>query len=150
MIRNCLLTVGMMALLSAPAIADDTAGTVKRVSGTVEIERDASRLKAEPGMSVQVADKVRTGADGAIGITLKDETLLSAGPNTILDLDGFRFNQTDHSGAMRVSIKRGKLAVNTGKLAKASPESVEFHTPDSILGVRGTEFVLDVAGKDAD
>jgi hypothetical protein len=140
----------MLACVSTPAFADDTAGTVKRVSGTVEIERAAGRLKAEPGMSVQVADKVRTGADGAIGITLEDETLLSAGPNTVLDLERFRFNQTDHSGAMRINIRRGKLAVNTGKLAKASPESVEFHTPDSILGVRGTEFVLDVEGKNAD
>ena len=27
-----------------------------------------------------------------------------------------------------------------------STESVDFHTPTSVLGVRGTEFVVEVAG----
>ena len=34
----------------------------------------------------------------------------------------------------------------SGKIAKRTPESVDFHTPTSILGVRGTEFVIEVEG----
>ncbi|MDR3323217.1 MAG: FecR family protein [Zoogloeaceae bacterium] len=140
-----LLTAGI-ALVTVQAFADDTAGTVKRVSGDVQIERGAEKIRAEPGMSLRVADKVRTGADSAVGITLKDETLLSTGANSLLSLDKFSFDQTTYAGEIKATLTRGKLAVSTGKLAKTTPENVEFHTPDSILGVRGTEFVLEVDG----
>ena len=95
------------------------------------------------------ADKVRTGSDGAVGITLRDETLLSAGANSLLSLDKFSFDQTTHQGALKATVKRGRLAVATGKLAKTSPETVEFHTPNSILGVRGTEFAVEVNAHEA-
>jgi hypothetical protein len=137
-----------IALIATSSWADDNAGTIKRVSGNVQIERGAEKITAMPGMALWVSDKVRTGADSAVGITLKDETLLSAGADSLLILDKFSFDQTTHTGAMQATVKRGTLAVSTGKLAKTSPENVEFHTPESILGVRGTEFVLEVKGKD--
>lgn len=34
------------------------------------------------GVQVFEKDKLRTGADGALGVTLQDNTLLSAGPNS--------------------------------------------------------------------
>jgi hypothetical protein len=136
-----------IAFITTSSWADDNAGTIKRVSGDVQIERGVGKFKAAPGMTLLVSDKVRTGPDSAVGITLKDETLLSAGANSLLILDRFSFDQTTHAGVLQTTLKRGKLAVSTGKLSKTSPENVEFHTPDSILGVRGTEFVLEVEGK---
>jgi hypothetical protein len=35
------------------------------------------------------------------------------------------------------------VAVRSGKIATQSPESVRFRTPNAILGVRGTWFVID-------
>jgi hypothetical protein len=139
-----LVAATVVALITIQASANDNAGMIKRVSGDVTIERGTVILKASSGMPLFVADKVHTGRDGAVGITLKDETLLSAGANSLLSLDKFSFDQTTHAGAIQTTLKRGKLAVNTGKLAKSSPENVEFHTPDSILGVRGTEFAISV------
>ncbi len=47
---------------------------------------------------------------------------------------------------MSVNIRRGTLSVASGRIAKKTPESVDFHTPTSVLGVRGTEFVVEVEG----
>jgi len=47
---------------------------------------------------------------------------------------------------MSVSIRKGTLSVASGKIAKRTPESVDFHTPTSVLGVRGTEFIIEVLG----
>ena len=121
-------------------------GTVKVVKGGVNILRGEQRLKAAPGASVLVADQVVTAADGAVGITLRDNTLLSAGPNSSLSLEKFAFNSTTHEGSMDTSLKRGTLSVVSGKIAKQSPESVRFSTPSASLGVRGTEFVIEVVG----
>jgi hypothetical protein len=36
--------------------------------------------------------------------------------------------------------------VISGKMVKQSPEAMRVRTPTSIMGVRGTEFVVRVAG----
>jgi len=128
------------------AEAAETAGMVKHVRGAVHIERGSEKLPATVGAPLQVADKVRTGADGAVGLTLRDHTLLSAGPNSLLSIDKFSFDSTTHDGKLSVGIRKGTVSVSTGKIARKTPESVEFHTPTSMLGARGTEFVIEVAG----
>ncbi len=149
--RHCqLLAVVALAgsCFSAPAFAGETAGMVKTCKGIVGIERAGQRIVAAVGMLVMVADRVRTGADGSVGITLRDNTLLSAGPNSVFAVDKFAFDSTTNGGAISVGMKKGTLAVSTGKIAKEKPESVDFRTPTSVIGVRGTEFVIEAEATD--
>ena len=135
---------------SVSAAPNNAAGMIKVSKGVVSIQREGATLSAPAGAKVYALDKVRTGADGSVGITLKDNTLLSAGPNSLISLEKFSFDSKTHAGAISVRVKKGTLAVATGKIAKQTPESVEFLTPSSILGVRGTEFVVEVAGGEDD
>ena len=144
------LTWALVGLaLAMPALAAEYAGVVKTAKGAVAVERGGARLAATPGTQISAADRVVTGADGSVGILLRDNTLLSAGPNSTLVLDKFSFDSTTHAGVIDASLKRGTLAVVSGKIAKQSPEAVQFRTPSAILGVRGTEFVIE-AGPGAD
>ena len=129
-----------------PAWAAEAIGTVKRVSGTVRIERAGTRLAAEVGMPVFVADRLATGRESSAGITLRDETLLAIGPDSVFSFDAFTFDPSTEKGVQQSTLRRGRLAVVSGRLAKTSPEKVEFHTPASVLGVRGTEFIVEVQG----
>jgi hypothetical protein len=61
-----------------------------------------------------------------------------------LDLARYAFNSTTHQGELAATVKRGSLAVISGKVAKASPDAVQFNTATVTLGVRGTEFIVDV------
>lgn len=119
---------------------------VKTSRGEVVIERQGLTLPAAVGTELKVADRVRTGRDGAVGMTLRDNTLLSAGPGSLVVIDRFAFNSSSLEGKMSVGVRKGTLSVATGKIARQTPESVDFHTPTSVLGVRGTEFVIEVAG----
>jgi hypothetical protein len=74
---------------------------------------------------------------------LHDNTLLSAGPNSTVDLNKFAFDSTTHAGTIDATVKRGTLSVISGKIAKATPEAVRFSAPGMTLGVRGTSFVID-------
>lgn len=123
---------------------------VKNSRGLVTIERGGEKMAAIAGVPVRVADKLRTGADGAVGVTLRDNTLLSAGPNSLISIDKFAFDTTSLAGNMSVGIRRGTLSVASGKIAKQTPESVDFRTPTSVLGVRGTEFAIEVGDGDAE
>ncbi len=144
---HCLLaSLAATAILGLPAQATEQAGMVKVAKGMVSIEREGKRLEAGVGTPVMVADRVRTGRDGSVGVTLRDNTLLSAGPNSLLVIDKFAYDNTTQEGNMSVAIRKGTLSVASGKIAKRTPESVDFHTPTSILGVRGTEFVIEVEG----
>lgn len=139
---SCFL-LGLALLVALPAWAAEEAGTIKVAKGIVGIERGGKKMTAAAGMPVLAGDRVTTGADGSVGITLNDNTLLSAGPKSILVLNRFVFNPTTHAGTLDASLKGGTLAVVSGKLAKNSPKAVQFRTPAAILGVRGTEFVID-------
>ncbi|MBL8390370.1 MAG: FecR domain-containing protein [Candidatus Accumulibacter sp.] len=113
----------------------------------MNLERAGLTLPVQVGRPVQVGDRVRTGVDGAVGITLADDTLLTAGPNSTLLINDFRFDPTTRAGNMLTTLLQGTLSVVTGLLARQSPENVGFRTPNVVLGIRGTEFIIEVRGE---
>jgi hypothetical protein len=142
--------LAVSALLgAAPAAAQVAgqvdAGQVKVATGTVHVERGSHRLPALAGMKVRQGDVIVTGADGSVGVTFADNTLISAGPGSTFSIDRFAFDPTTHAGGFDASLRRGTLAAISGKLAKQSPDAMRVRTPAAILGVRGTEFVVRVA-----
>jgi hypothetical protein len=73
---------------------------------------------------------------------MEDDSLLSAGPNSTVTLDRYAFDPTTREGQFETTLQKGSLAVISGRIAKQSPEAMKVRTPSSILGVRGTEFVV--------
>jgi hypothetical protein len=131
------------AALAATAYADDV-GQIKTVRGSVHVERDGQQLAAAQGMWLRQSDKLVTGADGAVGVTFVDNSMLSAGPGTVLAIDRYSFDSTTHAGHFDASLQKGTLAVVSGKIVKQSPGAMRVRTPASVMGVRGTEFVVSV------
>jgi hypothetical protein len=116
------------ALVQTPACAapvpDDAAGIIKTVKGSVTIERAGRKAAGTPGAVVMASDRVVPGADGSAGITLCDETRMALGPNTTPAMEQFAFNSTTHEGGLEAGVRRGTLAVVSGKIAKQSPAAV--------------------------
>jgi len=140
-ILRCLAMIAAALLLCSPAGAAEI-GQIKISKGQVTVERKGAALPATVGMRLETADVLKTGADGSVGITMADNSLLSAGPNSILSLDRFEFDPTTSQGQFDAQLRKGSLAVISGRIAKQSPEAMTVRTPSAILGVRGTEFVL--------
>lgn len=130
-----------LAFTVAPALASDV-GQIKTAKGAVHIERAGQKLPAAVGAKVRQSDSVVTGADGSVGITFVDNSLLSAGPNSTLAIERYVFDSTTHAGAFDTRLSRGTLSVVSGKIARQSPDAMTVKTPAAILGVRGTEFVV--------
>ncbi len=135
-------------LICSHAASADEVGQVKTSSGSVTIQRGSQQLAAPVGTPVQASDTIVTGANSAVGITFIDNSRLSTGPNSVLAIDRYSFNQTTHEGAFQSSLKRGTLAVISGKIAKHTPDAMTVKTPSTILGARGTEFVVHVDDRD--
>jgi hypothetical protein len=136
-----ILAAGFLVQVPTVSAGDDIA-QFKNVTGAVFVERDGQRSAAAPGSRVQQSDVIVTGSDGAAGLTFADNSLLSVGPNSTLSLDRFVFNSTTHEGRFDSSLKKGTLAVVSGKIVKETPGAMTVRTPSAILGARGTEFVV--------
>ena len=138
-----LVVVTLALTLATPgrALAADV-GQIKVARGTVHIERARQRVPVAVGTVVQEGDIVVTGSDGSAGITFKDDSLLSVGPDSVLAIDRFAFDSTTHAGAFETSLRQGTMAAVSGKIAKQSPDAMRVRTQATILGVRGTEFLV--------
>jgi hypothetical protein len=140
------MILGMILAFSGAAVAAD-AGLVKVAKGDVKIERAGAKLPATVGMGLITSDVIVTGADGSAGITFTDNSLVSVGPGSVFAIDKYSFDTTTHAGEFQGSLKQGRLAAVSGKMVKQSPESMKIRTPSSIMGVRGTEFLVQVDAK---
>ena len=138
----------VLALLTVPATAAEpqqSAGQVKVVSGAAFIVRGNTVLPATIGQRVFEADKVRTGSDGRLGITLKDDTRFSLGPNSEVHLNRFAYAPSEGRIGLALNVVRGIAAYVSGRIAKLSPDAVKLETPGAIVGVRGTTLALSVS-----
>ena len=96
------------------------------------------------GQVVFEADGLRTGPDGRLGITLKDDTRVSLGPSSEVRLDRFMYAPADGQLGFVLKVVRGVAAYVSGRIAKLSPDSIRLETPEAIVGVRGTTLALRV------
>lgn len=140
--RKAILLAAALGL-AMPVLAADI-GLVKVARGSVHVERGGEKVPVAVGMAIRPADVLVTGADGAAGVTFSDNSLVSVGPDSVFAIDRYRFDPTTHAGEFEGNLRQGRLAAVSGKMVKQSPESMKIRTPSAIMGVRGTEFLVQV------
>ena len=131
------------AAFALTAAAQEYAGVVKTSRGTASVERAGTHTPLAPGVELNAGDRIVTGGDGYVGITMRDDTLLTLGPGTTLNLDSYGFDPKTHDGNFLASLTKGVMSVVTGLIAKRSPDSFVVRTRVSTMGVRGTEFIVE-------
>ncbi len=119
-------------------------GIVKTVRGEAWLVAEGTQAAAAPGTRLTRGAIVRTGATGAIGMTLKDGTILALGPESELLLDDFQYAPASGALSLVIALVRGTLEFVSGAIARLRPEAVSIQTPSATLGVRGTRFLVKV------
>lgn len=136
------LVIGAAVPLAAQAQPPPAVGRIKVASGAAFIVRQNLSVPATAGQAVFKADGLRTGKDGRIGITLKDDTRVSLGPDSEARIDQFVYAPSEGRLSFVFSLARGVAAYVSGQIAKLSPDSVRLETPAAIVGVRGTSVAI--------
>lgn len=142
-LSNRLSHLLVFALVTATSAQAEIA-TVKRVQGVASIERAKKPLPITPGTKLEVGDLLSTGKDGRISVTFIDDSRFSVGPGSRIRLTKFDFDDTTHQGQSVTRVEKGALAVVSGQIAHENPKGMTVQTPTSVLGVRGTRFVVNV------
>jgi hypothetical protein len=146
-----ILAATLSHLLGVPAGAHaqtstPLAGRVKTAIGSTSILRGGQPVAASVGMEVLATDVLRTGPDGQLAVTLRDDTRLSLGPDTEVMLQQFAFAPAEGRLGMVLRMVKGTLSYISGRIARLSPSSVRIETPSSVIAVRGTHALVRVEG----
>jgi hypothetical protein len=149
MMTNPRLWIGVVSVvfaIAAPVQAQEPSvvGRIKVTSGTAFIVRQGEVIPAQLGQHVFETDGLRTGADGRVGVTLKDDTRVSLGPNSEARISHFVYSPADGRLGFVFKIAYGVAAYVSGQIAKLAPDSVRLETPAAIVGVRGTSLAVRV------
>ena len=141
---SSIIVAALVAFATFAAASDGTVGRVKTVEGSAFIVRGQSSLPAVVNERIFQGDTLRTGPDGSLGMLLKDDTSLSLGPNSVVVVDQFLFAPAEGKLSLVTRMVRGTAVYVSGIIAKLSPQTVRFETPNASIGIRGTRFLVKV------
>ena len=122
----------------------DNIGIIKSVSGNALIVRQAETLQADINTRIQKGDKLKTAADGKMGIIFEDDTVISMGPDSQLAIEDFLFQPDEKKMSFIARIFYGTISFLSGQIAKLAPDLVNIETPDATIGMRGTHVLVKV------
>ena len=138
----CILLVVCGAHATVAMAEEKPIGIIKIAKGDSFVVRKSERTPCKLGSAVFQRDVLETSHNGSLGITLKDNTRLSLGPNSQLTLNEFAFNPRQEEYSFITEMARGTLVYLSGMMSKLSPESISVKTPVATVGIRGTRFLI--------
>ncbi|NTV70332.1 MAG: hypothetical protein HGA71_09320 [Azonexaceae bacterium] len=119
-------------------------GHVKSVSGEATITSGEKKIKAEVGSPIYQGSILQTGKNSAMGVTFKDETVMSFGADTVFSVDEYLYSPAQGNLKFSSKLAKGSLNYVSGVIEKLKPDAVTVRTKSGIIGVRGTQFLLRV------
>lgn len=143
MLRKILPFAAVAILLVSPARAE--IARIKSSTGIAAIERGSGQMPARPGLQLLAGDRLITGKNGRISLSFIDNTRFSVGPNSRISVRDFVYDRTRQRGSFLTQVDRGSLAIVSGRIAKSDRDAMKVRTPNSLLGVRGTRFIVEVS-----
>lgn len=141
----------VLCVMAGPAVAEEkcedaVAGSIRTLKGNAEIVRGEVTVPAEIGDRVVSGDVLKTLDGASMGVLFRDDTSISMGPKSEIRIDEFVFAPAEKELSLVTKISRGTAAIISGQIAKLDPDSMRVETPLTIIGVRGTRFVVKVEG----
>lgn len=84
---------------------------------------------------------LRTPGDAALHIAFEDQSVLRMGALSEVRVDRFVYDPDTSAGDMLVSLSKGLFRFVSGKMRK---QGVQLRTPVAAIGIRGTDFYVEV------
>lgn len=141
------LALGLgLALAAAAPRAEELAGKVTEVEGAVQALHPDGR--AEPlalNAPVYLGDRISTATKSRVCILLNDDSLITLGPNTKLEINALVYKPRQSRSSIFSLVQGSLMAVVGGWFsAEAGEAQWEVRTPTAVAGVRGSSLVVDV------
>lgn len=139
-----LMAAGMMILAAdiSAQVTKPVSGVIAASTSPVEIRFDGGgavgRL-AGTGDPVHLDDEVITGPETSAQILLKDQSLFSIGPSSVITIDRFVYDpDKDGTSSLVATITRGTFKFISGRIARSGDENMVLNLPNAVASIRGT------------
>jgi hypothetical protein len=136
-VRCFIFFLALQILLPFPLFAD-VIGKFNEIKGNVSLFRGKKGLIPNVGDDVHTKDVITTGDKARAKLLLTDDSLLSVGQNSNLEMKEYLLDKDKRSGV--VFLKIGTLHTNVEKFLNPNSK-FEVHTPTAVAGARGTAWL---------
>lgn len=144
-LRMFAAAAALLLPLAAGAASTDPIGHVKTVVGDARVGPPGAEVPAQIGTPLHVGALMKTGPGASLGVTLRDETVISIGPDSEVSIDEFLFDPPAGEFRLGANMVRGTLNFISGWIARLRPDAQTVKTPTGMIGVRGTHFLVKIA-----
>ncbi|MDN5088368.1 FecR family protein [Aliarcobacter butzleri] len=118
-------------------------GTVSLLEGKATILRNGQTLGANIGDKVENKDVISTQVNSKIKITFIDNTIVTIGKESSLNIEEYIFNTSTKEAKTELNVLKGAFHTITGEIGKVNPDKFKLKTKSASIGIRGTEFYGD-------
>jgi len=130
---------------ASEVFAAEAKGLVVASRGTVIASGSADSRELKQGDEIFVDDEIMTGPKSFAVVQFLDGAKVTIKPDSELIIEDYVYNGNSGDKAT-LSLVSGGLRVITGAMAKSNPENYKLKTPVALMGVRGTEFAIQLCG----
>lgn len=146
-----LILAVLTAIASAglPALAHDKepVGLVVAVRGRAEaIDPQGCMRTLAMKSPVYLSDVLKTGPQGRIQVLFTDNTIISLGKASEMEVTEHIWNAGAGDGCMKTTVKEGVFRVMGGAIAKEAPRNFTTVTPAATIGIRGSMYAGRIDG----
>ncbi|MFY9142352.1 FecR family protein [Sulfuricurvum sp.] len=139
------IRVGLSAIVLAASLwGAQGIAIVKNLKGNVLIKQEGVYKSLEKGTYLQAGDILQTADNSSVGVVFNDGTVISLGPKSLFVVNRYRFKPSANEYDFDMTLSKGTVAVETGKIGKLAPQNVSFKVPQGSVGIRGTKFIIEV------
>ena len=123
-------------------------GHVQSLQGNVQVTRGGAVIPLKTGDPIDMNDKIETGKNSQAELTFSDNTQMTLGRETRVQIDKYVYDSSQKSG-MVYQLLNGAFRYVSSLIGKHDI-GARIDTPVGTIGIRGTEFVIshDPAGQD--
>lgn len=130
-------------MLTFYAFGAESVAFIKNLSGEATVMRNNTSLPLKKGEEIFSKDELTTGKSSNIGLSFSDGTRISIGANTHFKIDDYLFSPAQKEFHFDVTLPKGSIVFESGKIGKLAPEKVSIKAPQGIIGIRGTKFIVE-------
>jgi hypothetical protein len=127
--------------LAAQAADDQAAvGVVDKVENEAKVVAGDTATAAIIGTPVHLRDELRTGPEGRVKVTFRDDTVLTLGEKASVVIDRYVYDPDKDAGETVLQATKGAFRFASGRIKDLKQHKIAVSTPVADIGVRGTEF----------
>jgi hypothetical protein len=128
-----LLGIFLLFTLAAYAAEEEPIGIVIGIQGRVIVKNSSSAFPLALKSPLAVSDTVTTGFNSKVLILLRDDSAITLGEDSELELS--EFSDIGVSPNFSANFVNGSLRIITGKIVEANPEGFKITTQHATVGI---------------